>query len=345
MRIKLFYIIVGVLLALLILGGIHAYFVSQSSATPTNVFVGVDAAYDNLESLKKRIDEVKAYTNFFIIGSTGITFDVTKLNELCQYIYDSGLNFAIFAHTTRDSGILFSQPEWTHYADDRWGERFWGLYAYDEPGGHQIDHDDEFMAVREADNYTDAANKYVAKLSQDALLDFLPLDSPLMTSDYTLYDFDYRAGYDVILVELAWNHSRSINIALGRGAATMYSKDWGVMLTYTYTTPPYLASGSQIYSDLVLAYQNGAKYFIVFDYAKDPDTGVAHGILQHEHLDALKRFWQYVKQNPKPAVLSERRTFFRRITRTVSADLPTTYGDCGDPTTSLAESGMTQTGS
>ena len=306
MRIKLFFIIVGVLLALLILGGIHAYFVSQSSATPTNVFVGVDAAYDNLESLKKRIDEVKAYTNFFIIGSTGITFDVTKLNELCQYIYDSGLNFAIFAHTTRDSGILFSQPEWTHYADDRWGERFWGLYAYDEPGGHQIDHDDEFMAVREADNYTDAANKYVAKLSQDALLDFLPLDSPLMTSDYTLYDFDYRAGYDVILVELAWNHSRSINIALGRGAATMYSKDWGVMLTYTYTTPPYLASGSQIYSDLVLAYQNGAKYFIVFDYAKDPDTGVAHGILQHEHLDALKRFWQYVKQNPKPAVLSER---------------------------------------
>jgi hypothetical protein len=163
--------------------------------------------------------------------------------------------------------------------------------------------------VRQADNYSDAASKFVTKLNGDALLDFLPLNTTLMTSDYALYDFDYKGGYDVILAELAWNHSRPINIALARGAATAYGKDWGVMLTYTYTDPPYLESGAQIYNDLVLAYQNGAKYFVVFDYAKDPFTNATYGILQPEHLDAMQRFWYYVKYNPRPAETAQRTAY------------------------------------
>jgi hypothetical protein len=309
MRSKLLYLLLGVLLALLILAGIHAYFISQSSANPMDVLIGVDAAYDNIESLKTRVDEVKAYTNFFIIGSTGITFNVTKVYDLCQYIYESGLHFAIFAHTTRGTNISFDQATWSYYARERWGERFWGLYAYDEPGGHQVDNDIEFMAVREANNYSDAANKFNEKMSTDALVDFLPLNTPLMTSDYALYEFDYKAGYDVVLAELAWNDSRSLNIALCRGAATVHGKDWGVMITYTYTTPPYLASGKQIYEDLVLAYENGAKYFFVFDYAKDPETCLTHGILQPEHLEALQQFWQYVKRNPRTPENYERVTY------------------------------------
>jgi hypothetical protein len=300
------YILGGVLLALLLLVGAYGYFEAHSNSKTADVFIGVDAAYENIESLKLRVDEVKSYTNFFIIGSTGITLNETKLNGVCQYLYDSGLYFTLFSHTTRDTDNPFDQSEWSIYAEQRWGELFWGLYLYDEPGGHQVDRDSEFMAVKEADNYSDAANKFMSKLSQDAMVEFLPLDSPLMTSDYALYEFDYRAGYDVVLAELAWNHSRPINIALCRGAATAHGKDWGVMITYTYDAPPYLASGSQIYDDLVMAYENGAKYFMVFDYAKDPATNVTHGILQQEHLDALQRFWQYVKDNPNPAVPSER---------------------------------------
>jgi hypothetical protein len=308
MKTWLLYAIVASLLTLLLFAGIHVYLESQASSKQPDIFFGVDAAYDNVDSLKARVDEVKGYTNFFIIGSYGITFNETRLNDMCQYIYDSGLSFAIFAHTLRGTNITFDQAAWTHYAAERWGERFWGLYAYDEPGGHQVDRDSEFMAVREADNYSDAASKFVEKLSSDALVDFIPLSSPLITSDYALYEFDYRAGYDVVMAELAWNHSRPINIALCRGAATVHGKDWGVMITYTYTTPPYLASGPQIYDDLVLAYENGAKYFMVFDYAKDPDTGVTHGLLQPEHLDAMQRFWDYVKHNPRPEV-GERVTY------------------------------------
>lgn len=172
------------------------------------------------------------------------------------------------------------------------------MYTYDEPGGHQIDRDNPFMVVRKADNYSDAANKYVKNLTI-ILSEYKTYDFPLMTSDYALYEFDYKAGYDLVLAEFAWNHSRPLNIALCRGAATMHGKDWGVMITYTYDTPPYLASGPEIYNDMVTAYQNGAKYIVVFDYAKDPATNSTHGILQQEHLDALKQFWQYIKEHPR----------------------------------------------
>jgi hypothetical protein len=46
---------------------------------------------------------------------------------------------------------------------------------------------------------------------------------------------------------------------------------------------------------LVLAYQNGAKYIVVFDSNKN----YTQGILKDEHLAALKQFWQYMQNNPR----------------------------------------------
>ena len=295
------YIFLASLLIFLLFSGICSYMNTYSDSWQADVFVGVDAAYDNIASIKSRVDEVKSYTNFFVIGSTGITLNVAKLNDVCQYLNDSGLHFATYTHTTRNASltIQFNQSEWTNYARQRWNNRFLELYAYDEPGGHQIDHDDPYMVAPKADNYSDAANKYVGKLS-DVLSEFQSLNSPLMTSDYALYEFDYRAGYDLVLAEYAWNHSKPLNTALCRGAATMHGKDWGVMITYKYDNPPYLASGPEIYNDMVTAYQNGAKYIVLFDYAKDPATSAAHGILQQEHLEALKQFWQYTKDHSRP---------------------------------------------
>jgi hypothetical protein len=230
---------------------------------------------------------------------------------MCQYLYDSGLSFVVFAHTNRDSNNPYqlNQSAWSSYAKQTWGFHFVGLYAYDEPGGHQVDQDQEFMAVREAANYSDAANKFVTKIRDDALLDFIPTGATLMTSDYALYDFDYKGGYDVILAELAWNHSRPINIALARGAATAHGKDWGVMLTYTYDMSPFLEPAKQIYDDLVLAYQNGAKYFVVFDYAKDPATNATYGILDYDRLGAMQQFWDFVRHNPRSAAINQRSAY------------------------------------
>jgi len=288
------YVSLSALLILLLFSGINAYLNNNPKSGQVDVFVGIDAAYDNVESIKSLVDEVKAYTNFFVIGSSGITLNVTTLNDVCQYLNDSGLHFTAYTHTTNE----FNQSQWISDAKQRWGSYFSGLYTYDEPGGHQIDHDNPFMIVEEASNYSDAANKYVTDLNS-ILSEYKPHDLPLITSDYVLYEYDYRAGYDIVLTEYAWNHSRQLNTALCRGAATMHNKEWGVMITYTYDTPPYLASGPEIYQDMVTAYQNGAKYILIFDYAKDPTTNVTHAILQQEHLDALKQFWQYAKEHPR----------------------------------------------
>jgi len=182
----------------------------------------------------------------------------------------------------------------------RWGSRFYGLYAFDEFGGTQIDRfqvdNETYMLVREANDWTDAADKYVKSLNN--VLSYFRVnwnvgDFPLFTSDYALYEFDYRAGYDVALAEFAWNHSRPINVALCRGAATTRNKEWGAMITWTYDDAPYLVSGPEMYEDMVTAYQNGARYILVFERYQPNSTD---GIMQQEHFEALKEFGQYVKK-------------------------------------------------
>jgi hypothetical protein len=121
------------------------------------------------------------------------------------------------------------------------------------------------------------------------------MNFPLFTSDYALYWFDYKGGYEVVFAEFGWNYSRHLNVALSRGAATVQNKDWGVMITWTYTEPPYIESGDELYDDMILAYENGAKYIVIFDTNKD----FTHGILKEEHLEALKQFWQYTQNNPR----------------------------------------------
>jgi hypothetical protein len=116
----------------------------------------------------------------------------------------------------------------------------------------------------------------------------------LFTSDYALYWFDYKAGYDTVFAEFVGNESRERHIALCRGAAETIGRDWGVIVTWKYNQAPYLESGDELYSDLALAYSAGAKYGIVFTY---PDL-TAYGTLTDDHFEALERFWNTLHTNP-----------------------------------------------
>ena len=262
---------------------------AQTDNQPPDVFFGVDVAYENLTEIKTLINEISPYTNLFVIGCTGITHNATRLNDICQYVYDKGLSFIVYSE-----GAL--QRQWLEDAKNRWGERFLGFYVWDENGGKQLDLY-EYKAVDEADNYTDASNQFVDRLKSS--LNRMNYTDPavpcLFTSDYALYWFNYKAGYDVLLAQLGWNYSRQLNIALCRGAATMQNKEWGVIITWTYTEPPYIESGEELYKDLVLAYENGAKYISIFD----SNENYTQGILNEEHLAALKQFWQYMQNNPR----------------------------------------------
>jgi hypothetical protein len=265
--------------------------VDPPSEDPADLIVGIDVAYENMTEIKALIYKVSPYTNLFVIGCKGITYNTTSLNETCQYIFDKGLSFMVYRDTPlRDA-------TWAETAKKTWGDRFLGYYAYDEIGGWQLDMREWRMALY-ADNYSDAANSFVTmeKYYLDSFARFRNMTQfNLYTSDYGLYWFDYEAGYDTVLAQFGWNYSRQLNIAQCRGAANMHGKDWGAIITWTYTQPPYLESGEQLYDDLVLAYDNGAKFILIFDSNEE----YTESTLKEEHLDALKQFWQYAKDNPR----------------------------------------------
>ncbi len=283
---------IAILIIATLLTGVALDTEDTSAQEPQIVYVGVYAGSTNLDDLKALADEVKSYTNLFVVGSDAITWNYTKLTEICQHLSQNGLNFMVFEHPQ----ISMPFAQWVQEAQQKWSSSFLGVYAYDEPGGYQIDRT-QFMAAKEADNYTDAATKYVANVTNwlNQLRTYSGTDLPMFASEYALYEYDYRAGYDAVFAQFGWNFSRPLHVALCRGAATMHDKPWGAIITWTYNVPPYIESGKQMYEDMVYAYENGAEYILVFDY----DKNTARGILQQEHLAALKQFWQYVKDNPR----------------------------------------------
>jgi hypothetical protein len=258
--------------------------------TANNVFVGVEVGFDNFEDIVRFVDEVKDYVNLIVIGSLNITTNATRLTMVCDYLYAKGLFFIPFMFFTRH----VDNTDFFHIAKEKWGERFLGVYLSDEPGGRQFDVPDHRI-VFNAHNYTDAASKYVQTLGfqiEYFLTKFGEPNIRVFTADYALYWFDFKAGYDVVLAEFGWNFSRQLHIALCRGAAKMQNKEWGAIITWTYRKPPYIEDAEELYKDMVLAYQNGAKYIIVFNY---PTNITQFGILTKEHLNSLRKFWNYHK--------------------------------------------------
>jgi hypothetical protein len=277
-------------------------------------FFGVTYGQNTLEEAKILIDKVKNYTNLFIINSYPITTTNTNpliLNEICDYAAKANLHFIVYFFS-----FLIGpwQQEWLHTAKQTWGEKFLGVYLRDEPGGRQIELTEP---ISKASNYSDAADKFVQNISTSFSMKLLHNKNvPVFTSDFTLYHYDYLAGFNTVFAELGWNNSRIREIALCRGAANMLKKDWGTIITWTYMQPPYIANSTEIYQDMITAYNAGAKYIIVFNYPQYPLDN-QYGILTDEHFSAMKQFWYYATSCP-------RRT--EKITAQVAYILPKDYG-------------------
>ena len=45
-------------------------------------YVGVDVAFHNLDQIKELINRVDSYSNFFLVGTTGISHDADELDEI-----------------------------------------------------------------------------------------------------------------------------------------------------------------------------------------------------------------------------------------------------------------------
>jgi hypothetical protein len=294
-------IILIVVLSVSIIATVN-WWLSNVHSTP-EFFVGVEFAYsDSVSDLKNLVDKVKDYTNLFVLGSVDMTFNKTVLDESCDYIYDAGLYFIILFTDTnmyrdRPDSTVYEPMIWIYEARQKYGEKFWGVYRYDEPGGHQLDQGPSSLLNKtEAaayGTYSNASKYYVDNLS--FLVKYYKYVSrEVFTADYGLYWFDYKTGYDAVFADFGFNLSRPLQIALCRGAAAAQNRDWGTIVTWTYNDTRYLESRDELYSDLKLAYDSGAKYAIVFSY---PTIG-PYGTLLDEHFDALQKFWDYTRSNP-----------------------------------------------
>jgi hypothetical protein len=300
----------SVILALVLLPSSIAFFQpyslwAKSGGKTDGFYIGVSFCGHTVEEAKCLVDRVKNFTNVFVVQSLPISYDEATLNEICDYAVASGLSIIVYFSLFDE----YWQINWLNSAEARWGGKFLGVYLYDEPGGLQLDQAGQIgRPPSEFAYYSEAANWFVNgfwNYRTRSDLRMLKMRSiKAYVSDYALYWFDYKAGYDTVFVQLGWNHSRQLHVALCRGAANTYQKNWGAIVTWRYNNYPYCESGEELYSDMVLAYDNGANYVLIFDYPYASNS--TYGILEEEHFDAMNKFWSYTKQNPQSDGLDER---------------------------------------
>ena len=275
-------------------------------------YVGIETGWNaTVADCEALIDQVKDYINMYIIASPQVIKNVTELNEVCDYAYAAGLYFMPEFYEQfflNDTGYIPS--EWFNAAQERYGSHLLGVYYYDEPAGSQLDttqiiKNTVITPTSPAKSYLDYSNYFFwlwnhgsgggLTLTSSYLKN---VNSSLFTSDYGLYWFDYELGYNTILAQFGWNNSRPMQISLVRGAAEAQNKSWGAIVTWTYNGSQnggtYLEPPSQMYSDMVLAYNSGASYVSIYDSSQN----YVNTTLTPDYKNELKHFWNYVQQNP-----------------------------------------------
>lgn len=287
----------------------------SSNQSAEEFYLGVEFAYgDQPGQVQALVDKVKTYTNLMVIGSVELTFNQTALSQACDIIYGANLNFIVL-FTGLDK-YSYSITDWMLQAQVKYGPQFLGIYRYDEPGGNQLDNGSSRL-IHSYDVPPNASYEVVSRLYLGNLSYFpayyLQFSPKIYTADYGLYWWDYKANYTSIFAEFVGNESRQRHIALCRGAAEAFGKDWGVIITWKYSEGKYIESAAELYSDLNLAYNVGAKYTIIFSYPNVTD----YGILTQDHFDVLEKFWNDIH------ICS---TSFGSIKPKVAYVVPTDYG-------------------
>ncbi len=112
---------------------------SKNGVSPgSGFFFGVTYGSNSTNGAKLLVDKVKDYTNLFIVDSYPMSTNETNLNEVCDYAVNKGLNIIVYFNFI--SHVIYPwQPTWVDIAKEKWGDKFLGIYIFDEPGGKQID--------------------------------------------------------------------------------------------------------------------------------------------------------------------------------------------------------------
>ncbi|MEM2099251.1 MAG: hypothetical protein QXU99_05875 [Candidatus Bathyarchaeia archaeon] len=293
--------------------------VTNENIMQKQFYIGVTYCGNSTAEAKMLIDRVKTYTNLFVLQSFNFSRNENATKEICDYAVAKNLNIILNLATYNDSTFVWQLPLLKN-AKTRWGNHFLGVYYDDEPGGIQLDYNwteyftsTEFsMISKRFPNWTLCRIYQETQTNSSTPRDYSrearwftnmirrnlrpeqwkTAGITSFTSDYALYWWDYKGGYDVILAQLGWNHSITQQIALIRGAARVQNKTWGTIITWKYDKPPYIDNSENIYQQILTSYRAGAKYVIIFNYPKIGDN--PYGILTDEHFEVLKKFWNSI---------------------------------------------------
>ena len=272
------------------------------------------------------IDKVKSYTNLLVVQSGPVSTNETAMNEIVNYAVESGLDVIVYFGYFNPKYPW--QIPWLDYAKVQWGDRFLGVYLFDEPGGIVIDgnwtsyysqlkiHNASDYVIHEPyidlaldrslpmDN-TGAAYHFDSFLKTGLGLNQLKPGKSILTHQTMHFTGLTTLGATIrFFANLAPNQSIAQAIALNRGAATLQNKTWGTIITWTYNEPPYLENATAMYDDLMAGYLAGAKYEVIFDYPQIGDN--PYGILTDDISLLWKEFWiniQTLKPNSPPEVV------------------------------------------
>jgi len=334
------------LMTIIVLSSLFINYRNNIEKPNPNFFVGVTFGSNTSKEAKLLIDKVKDYTNLFVVDSWDISTNETAMNEITEYAMNANLNIMvyfdfIYYNVTRDIGTTYNSSSWNDYGTtpwhlpwlneikEKWGNKFLGVYLYDEPGGNQIDRGywggnnqtrsgNPIRTFENVSTYSEAANTFLSSiknsrsmmlLTNSSIPDGIKNKIQLFTSDYALYWFDYKAGYDTIFAEISEIRETTTNIqqiALCRGAANIQNKQWGVILTRASNNPPYLDSGPEMLENMIIAYEAGADYVLVFNF---PPIN-QYGALTEEHFTALENFWNYTLTHYRKEPKTEEKVAF-----------------------------------
>jgi len=307
---------IELILTLLIISGLFFSILCIESLKPKSpdIYIGMDIGYGDEHTAIKLINEVDDYVNLIVLGSLELTKDTEALDRVCEYLYQKDLYFIVFVSFAEHGYIppRGPDPDFFVKAIQRWGDKFLGVYLFDEVGGRLIDNDHS-IDMKNATNYHEAASIYVHHLEWylgNVTAFYQPAQYPLFISDFALYWYNYIGvgdiGYDCVFCQFLGNDIRQIAADLCRGAAKTLNKTWGVMITWSTLDDldSWVENPNRIYDDMILAYQNGAQYIIVFNspgFTIDEDGEIIpnpepaeYGTLTTQHLEKMKTFWNQV---------------------------------------------------
>ena len=144
-RIKSFFRFRGIVLSsILVFSTIATFFIfpnvfnNGTSASSEEPYFGISFNGATVAEAKMLIEKTKNYTNLFVLQSGPISKNETAINIICDYAVEADLEFIVFFGWF-DYDHEWQIP-WLDFAKERWGEKFLGVYLYDEPGRIQVDY-------------------------------------------------------------------------------------------------------------------------------------------------------------------------------------------------------------